>query len=149
MNSNELKKVLESHRKYLNHEDGGARANLRLVDLSGADLRWVDLRGADLSGVYLRWADLRGADLSGAVLRGADLRNCTRNGKQIKTFQSGKYTINLTADIIQIGCINHSIEGWFNFGDEDIESMDDGALEWWRMWKPILKQIIEASPAEK
>jgi hypothetical protein len=25
--------------------------------------------------------------------------------------------------------------------------MDGRALDWWRVWKPILKQIIEASPA--
>jgi uncharacterized protein YjbI with pentapeptide repeats len=44
-------------------------ADLRGVDLSGADLILVDLRGVDLSG-----ADLSDANLSGACLRGADLR---------------------------------------------------------------------------
>ena len=64
MTSEEIKKVLDSHQKWTNEEDGGERADLR-----GADLRGATLRGADL-----RWAELRGANLRGANLRGADLR---------------------------------------------------------------------------
>ena len=53
-------------------------ANLRWVDLHGADLSCADLRsvnlcGADLSGADLSWVDLRGADLSEANLNGANL----------------------------------------------------------------------------
>ena len=43
MTSEEIKKVLELHKKWLNNEQGGERA-----DLSGADLSGADLRGADL-----------------------------------------------------------------------------------------------------
>ena len=57
MTIEELEKVLDLHKKWLN-EQGGERANLR-----GADLRWADLRGANLRGADLFWADLRGADL--------------------------------------------------------------------------------------
>ena len=54
--------------------------NLRDADLSGANLVGAefddaDLSGADLSGANLRFADLRGADLSGANLTDANLRN--------------------------------------------------------------------------
>ena len=63
MSPAEIKQVLELHKKWLNNEQGGKRANLH-----EADLREPNLRGADLSG-----ADLRGADLRGADLRGADL----------------------------------------------------------------------------
>ena len=45
MTSEEIKKVLASHQKWINGEDGGEAA-----DLSETDLRWTDLRGADLSG---------------------------------------------------------------------------------------------------
>ena len=38
-----IKDVLEKHKKWLNEEDGGERADLR-----GADLRYADLSGADL-----------------------------------------------------------------------------------------------------
>jgi hypothetical protein len=58
MTQNELNKILDLHKKWLNDEDGGKRANLRDADLRGADLYDADLRGADLCG-----ADLCGADL--------------------------------------------------------------------------------------
>ena len=63
MKREKLQKILVLHKKWLNDEDGGVRA-----DLEGADLFGADLRGANL-----RRADLRGADLRGAYLRGADL----------------------------------------------------------------------------
>ena len=34
----DLKQILELHKKWLNNEDGGKRADLRGADLSGADL---------------------------------------------------------------------------------------------------------------
>nr|DAL33441.1 MAG TPA_asm: pentapeptide repeat protein [Caudoviricetes sp.] len=79
MKQEKLQKILEAHKKWINNEDGGARADLRGADLRGADLRGADLRRADLrradlSDAYLSGADLRRADLSGANLRGADLR---------------------------------------------------------------------------
>lgn len=71
----EMKDVLEKHKKWLNSEDGGKRAKLRYVYLQGADLYGADLRGADLHGAYLRHADLRYADLTNTDLSGADLRD--------------------------------------------------------------------------
>ena len=53
MTGKEIKKVLDSHQKWINEEDGGERADLRGANLREADLRWADLRGANL-----RWADL-------------------------------------------------------------------------------------------
>ena len=72
MTQEELAKILELHKKWLNGEEGGERANL-----SGADLRW-----ANLSGANLRWADLSGADLSDANLSGANLRWANLSGAQ-------------------------------------------------------------------
>jgi len=69
MNANEIKDILDLHRKWLYSEDGGERANLY-----GANLRDANLRDANLRGANLRGADLRGADLRDADLRGADLR---------------------------------------------------------------------------
>ena len=56
MNADELKEVLDKHKKWLFNEDGGILANLRVADLRGADLR----------GAHLRVANLRGANLRGA-----------------------------------------------------------------------------------
>ena len=80
MTQDEIKLILDKHKKWLNDEEGGERADLRYADLCDADLRDADLRGADLRGAdlrnaNLRYADLRDADLCDAVLRGADLRD--------------------------------------------------------------------------
>ena len=92
--ADELKTILELHKKWLAKQTDGVRANLHKVDLSeadlteadlrwanlsgdnliGADLRWVDLSEADLTEADLCWANLSGADLRGADLRGANLR---------------------------------------------------------------------------
>ena len=105
MNSEEIRKMLENHKKWLFNETGGIRvdlcgANLYRADLCGANLREADLRGAnlyeadlrgtnlyhanlreaDLRGAYLYEADLCGADLRGADLRGADLRGADLRG---------------------------------------------------------------------
>ena len=62
----DLAAVLASHRKWLQSEAGGAKADLR-----GADLRHADLRGANLGYADLWCADLLGAILQGAILWGA------------------------------------------------------------------------------
>ena len=74
MEEKQLKDVLELHRKWLNGEPGGERANLREVNLREVNLRGADLREANLRGCDLWKADLWGADLRGADLWGADLR---------------------------------------------------------------------------
>ena len=79
MDNEKLKEILERHRKWLNDEDGGERADLYGANLRGANLREANLReanlyGADLYGADLRGANLRGANLYGANLYGADLR---------------------------------------------------------------------------
>ena len=66
MDNEKLKEILERHRKWLNDEDGGERANLYEANLYGANLREANLREADL-----READLHEADLYGANLREA------------------------------------------------------------------------------
>ena len=78
MNARELKKILELHKKWLNDDEDGERADLHDADLSWTNLTGADLRGADLSCANLFYANLRGANLRGANLfyanlRGADL----------------------------------------------------------------------------
>ena len=95
MRQEELQIILEKHKKWLNNEEGGERADLigadlRFADLRGAiltcailtyaNLRGADLRGAILTGAILTCADLRGAILSGAILYGADLRGAILSG---------------------------------------------------------------------
>jgi len=63
VDADELKLVLENHKKWLAGEAGGVYANLHGADLRGADLRGADLSGADLSGANLHGADLCRANL--------------------------------------------------------------------------------------
>ena len=74
MKKEKLDEILELHKKWLNGEKEGKKADLRGVYLRGADLRDADLRYADLEAADLREADLTGADLKGADLKRADLR---------------------------------------------------------------------------
>ena len=92
MSSEEIKKILDDHKCWL-EDQGGKRADLigadlRDADLIGANLRDANLRGASLRGANLRDAnlrdaDLRGADLRGADLRGADLRDANLRGADL------------------------------------------------------------------
>lgn len=74
MKDYELSKILELHRKWLNAEEGGARANLQGVNLQGIDLHKADLRGANLCGADLRKSNLCEANLSTTNLWEANLR---------------------------------------------------------------------------
>ena len=145
----------DANLSYANLRDANLRdanlssANLSRANLSRADLRYADLSYANLSRADLRSADLRSADLSSADLRGADLNGAIGNGLEMKTIQSDIWIITYTLDRMQIGCQNYSIEKWFSFDDSKIEQMENRALDWWKKWKPILKQIIEISPAKE
>ena len=142
--SEELKEILELHKKWLNGENGGIRADLSSADLSYADLSYADLRYANL-----RYANLRSANLSSANLRSADLRSAIGEMRFIKSLQCENYLITYTFNFLNIGCQSHLIEDWKNFNNNEIKNMDDGALEWWTKWKPTIMQIIEMSPAEQ
>jgi hypothetical protein len=69
-----LKVVVEKHKKWLNDEEGGERANLSAADLRAADLRAANLSAANLSDANLSDANLSDANLSAADLRAANLR---------------------------------------------------------------------------
>ena len=78
MTQEELTKVLENHKHWLNEDCDRweeMKADLRNANLRGVNLRYANLRNADLCGANLRYADLRNADLRNADLRNANLRN--------------------------------------------------------------------------
>jgi uncharacterized phage-associated protein len=121
-------------------------ANLSCANLYGADLSGANLSGANLSGADLYGANLSCADLSGANLSGADLR-CMGNMNNIKTIQADIWQVGYTHDTLQIDCQRHLIAKWKTFSDKEIRRMGPQMLPWWKIWKPILMNIIEASPA--
>ena len=61
MTTDDLKKVLEEHKKWI-EDKNGTRAVLSNADLSNVDLCSANLRSADLCGADLCGADLCGAD---------------------------------------------------------------------------------------
>ena len=142
-----ISQVLADHKLWLKSK-GGQRADLRGVDLQGAYLQGADLRAAYLQGADLQRADLRGADLRGVDLRGAYLRGAKYKigdkeieiGKVICQIQE-KYAITIFDTLIKIGCQEHEPARWFKFSDELIAKMGSGALDWWKVWKPIIKKI--------
>ena len=167
MKQEELNLILENHKKWLDSEKGGIRANLRGANLRGANLRGANLRdaylcganlcdanlcGANLRDANLRDANLCGANLCDANLCGANLRDANLrdanlwsakgNQREVITIQTDVWQIIYTEEVMQIGCRRHSIEEWFSFDDEKISSMESRALEFWRKWKPILAMIM-------
>lgn len=84
ISKDELKEILEKHRKWLYKEEGGEQADLSHADLQNADLSAAKLQNADLSYANLSYANLSGADLICANLRytglyGADLSYANLN----------------------------------------------------------------------
>ena len=94
--SEELKTVLEEHKKWLESEGGaeGSRADLSFANLTRVSLGFANLSEAilgfanlseailclaNLSDADLSFANLSDADLMGADLRGADLRGANLN----------------------------------------------------------------------
>lgn len=88
MIKNELDKILENHKLWLNDE-GGECADLKGADLRYAHLRYANLRGTNLKGADLKYADLRNTDLNhtklyDADLSGANLRYANLYGANLK-----------------------------------------------------------------
>ena len=99
MNGEEIRIVLEKHKKWLNNELGGVRAYLREEALYGLNLCGVNLYGADLSGsdlrvAYLREANIREANIRGANLSGADLYEANLSGADL--YGANLYRANLS-----------------------------------------------------
>ena len=120
-----LNEILERHNQWLMPEEGGERANLEGVNLTGADLRGVNLTGADMAGADLRGVNLEdvnltGADLWGANLRGVNLRNVSlmranligANLEGVNLTWANLRDVNLTgADLRGVNLIGANLEG--------------------------------------
>lgn len=140
MNLKEIKEILASHKKWLNDEKDGHRADLSGADLCFANLREADLRFADLSFADLSEANLSEANLRFADLRFADLRHAFLP-RCLKLFKSGKWTAIVMPDEILIGCQRHSVARWREFSDEEIARMHPNALKWWKENKSLVMAI--------
>jgi len=82
---NELKEILEAHRKWEESEGKeGEGANLSVANLQEADLRGANLQNALLIGANLQKAILYGANLRGAELIGANLQGAALSGANLQ-----------------------------------------------------------------
>ena len=73
MDEYRLEAILDLHKKWLNHEGSGVRADLSNSNLSNSNLSRADLGGANLRGADLSDSILRGANLSRSDLRDSDI----------------------------------------------------------------------------
>jgi hypothetical protein len=84
MKQNEINRMLEKHKLWLNDEDSGVQADFRSANLEDANFRSANLqsanfentllRDANFEDAYLRDADFEGAYLSYTNFRGANFR---------------------------------------------------------------------------
>ena len=111
MNAQELNKILKLHKKWINGDDYGERADLHDADLSCADLSDADLRWANLSNADLRWANLSNADLMSADLCNANLRHadlCNANLRHADLCNANLSHANLYDAILYHANLSHA-----------------------------------------
>ena len=99
MTQNELNKILKLHKKWVNGEKDGRRADLSYTDLKNADLSNVDLSYANLNGADLSYANLSNTNLTDANLTYANLRGANLTGANL-TGANLTYTNLIYADLI-------------------------------------------------
>ena len=91
MTKEELNKIIENHKHWLNQDCEGweamradlSKADLRNANLYGADLQNANLYGANLRDANLRHTNLYGANLCSANLYYADLRDANLYGADL------------------------------------------------------------------
>jgi hypothetical protein len=119
-------------------------ADLRCAYLYSVDLRYANLSNANLSRAKLRRANLSDADLTGANITDANITFCKPDGIRIKRISLPKYNVNILDNhTIAIGCQQHHIDLWKSFSDDQIDQMDDDALQWWNTHKTTIFNFIE------
>ncbi len=89
VSSEELKEILEAHRKWVEGKEGGKQADLSYCDLQGQNLREVNLQRAELPHANLHGVDLYKTDLSEtnleeAILREAKLHETKLRGAKLQ-----------------------------------------------------------------
>ena len=125
-----------------------AGANLDGANLAGANLVRANLYGANLYGANLAGANLVRANLYGASLDGANLVRANLDGETLLrapvSIGNLRWRVLITEGFLRVGCQRHSHAEWAAFGDDTIEAMDAGALEFWNQWKAPLLAMCAA-----
>lgn len=94
--SNEIKSILESHKRYRTGDTSGQGrlASFAYCDLSHVDFSGCDLEEADFTGAVLSGSDFSHTNLKSAVFYGADLRKSCLDGAKCQNadFRGGLAT---------------------------------------------------------
>ena len=142
--SQDLPTILAAHKKWLNGELDGVRANLagayltdanlaraKLADayltdanLAGANLARANLTGANLTGAYLTGAYLTGANLTDAKFENTKWRDGVVITRAPLEISGLPYMVYILDDYMQIGCELHKLTDWANFDNARIARMD-------------------------
>lgn len=95
MGKEELKKILDNHKKWILNEDGGERLDLRGADLRGASLCGADLRYANLCDANLCGADIYGAKFEDKIMNKFYPICCPEIGSFTAWKKCGEYIVKL------------------------------------------------------
>lgn len=134
MKQEDLNIILEKHKKWLNNEEGGERANLINADLRGVNLRHVNLTGADLRG-----ADLTVANLN--WINWQDVRGLTSISVQVDTTRkNNQITYIKDLDIWTTGCFQGTLEELKTSIENTHKDNDDLKNKYYRVIDFILQE---------
>ena len=139
MIKNELNKILENHKLWLN-DKGGECADLRGADLSGANLYNIDLRCANLNSADLNSADLRGVDLSGANLNSANLSGASLYNANLRG--ASLYNANLYSSNLNNANLNNVKTNMYTIGYNLACSEEGSFIGYKKAGKYIVKLLI-------
>ena len=118
MNQKELQKILDLHKKWINGDTEGQKANLRCANLRCANLRCANLSNADLRYANLSNADLSNANLSNANLSNADLRCANLSNADLSDANLGYADLSGTQGVLDA----------IDYISENFERTDDGYI---------------------
>lgn len=141
MNREELKIILEKHKKWLMGKYDGFCANLRYADLNNADLSHANLYGADLSYANLRNADLSEADLRDADLRYADLSDANLSNADLSEANLSRANL-IDADLS--GAISDASTTMFN-----LACPEEGEFIGWKKASGLIVKLLILADAKR
>ena len=144
MTKNELNKILENHKLWLNDEGGECAdlhgADLRYANLYNIDLRCANLRGADLNSADLRCANLRGADLRGTNLNSANLSGASLYNTNLRG--ASLYNTNLYSSNLNNANLNNVKTNMYTIGYNLACSEEGSFIGYKKAGKYIVKLLI-------
>lgn len=128
----DIDKALHLHKKWINGDDGGVKADLSGVVLCGVDLTRVDLRMAVLAGADLTEsrlieanlykADLSGSRLTGSILRGANLREADLDSADLS--EADLQGVNLIGASLVSTDLCGALLSWAQLADSDFTDVE-------------------------